>query len=217
MIETIRNHLEPLRNAEKAVAMRAYMRNQFPFLGVPSPTRVKAVKAALLELGLLKTPLETELVRQLWALPEREYQYAACDYILWRSKTLDVSHLDLLEACVLQKSWWDTIDSLDGAAGSIALRDPTAEARLELWSVHPNFWLRRMAIQHQLAYKEKTNQPRLFRFILANALEPEFFIRKSIGWALREYAYTNAEAVKQFILEHPELSALTKREALKHA
>jgi 3-methyladenine DNA glycosylase AlkD len=207
--------LEPLRDANKAVSMSAYMRDQFPFLGIPTPARVKAVKTAFQERGLLKAPLDSSLVLELWALPEREYQYAACDYVSWRSKTLGLEHLDLLEHCVTVKSWWDTVDSLDQAAGEIALRHPEGVMRLEAWAVHDDFWLRRLAIQHQLAYKAKTDQERLFRFILANADDTEFFIRKSIGWALREYSYTNPEAVQRFVLEHPELSNLSKREALK--
>jgi 3-methyladenine DNA glycosylase AlkD len=215
MIKTIKSYLEPLRDPTRAAKMSAYMRNQFAFLGIPAAVRARAVKAALQELGVLKTPLDTGLVLQLWALPEREYQYAACEYVAARMKTLDESHLDLLEACVLSKSWWDTIDSLDAAAGEIVLRFPKTISRLETWAVHENFWLRRMALQHQLAFKDKTNQERLFAFILANIHDQEFFIRKSIGWALREYAYTNPKAVQDFVLAHPELSALSKREALR--
>jgi 3-methyladenine DNA glycosylase AlkD len=154
-------------------------------------------------------------VKELWELDEREYQYVACDYLFLHRKTLTNAHLDLIEHCVTHKSWWDTIDSLDQTVGEIALRFPEAVARLEIWSMHKNFWLRRLAIQHQLAYKEKTDEVRLFRFILANINEPEFFIRKSIGWALREYSYTNPKAVLQFVSEHPNLSNLSKQEALK--
>ncbi len=207
--------LEPLRDTSRAAPMSAYMRHQFPFLGIAAPARVKAVKAAFQAQGLLKVPLDPNLVFELWALPEREYQYAACDYVYWRSKTLGLEHLDLLEYCVTNKSWWDTVDSLDQAAGEIALHHPEAVARLEIWATHDNFWLRRFAIQHQLAYKNETDQERLFRFIEANAHDNEFFIRKSIGWALRQYSYVHPEAVQHFVLEHPELSNLSKREALK--
>jgi 3-methyladenine DNA glycosylase AlkD len=210
-LEAIQAVLEPLQDVSRAVSMSAYMRNQFAFLGIAAPIRVKAVKTVLKELGLMEAPLDSGLIQQLWALPEREYQYVACDYLLWRKKIITQEHLDLLEACVLSKSWWDTIDSLDGVVGSI----PQSESRLEAWSVHSNFWLRRMAIQSQLGLKEKTNQERLFRFILASIDDSEFFIRKSIGWALREYAYTNPKAVQDFVLAHPELSTLSKREALR--
>jgi 3-methyladenine DNA glycosylase AlkD len=214
-VNFIQAALEPLRNVTRAAPMSAYMREQFPFLGIAAPARVKAVKAAFQAQGLLKAPLNSSLVLELWALPEREYQYAACDYMHWRSQALGFEHLDLLEHCVTTKSWWDTVDSLDQAAGEIALRHPEAVARLEVWSTFDNFWLRRFAIQHQLAYKAQTDQARLFRFILANAFDTEFFIRKSIGWALREYSYTDPEAVQRFVFEHPELSNLSKREALK--
>jgi 3-methyladenine DNA glycosylase AlkD len=213
MISNIQEALEPLKNAEQAIAMSAYMRDQFAFLGIPTPARVKASKPILQ--ASLKAGFQADFVCDLWKLEEREYQYIACDYLFLHRKNLTDTHLDLIEYCVTHKSWWDTIDSLDQTVGEIALRFPEAVTRLETWSTHENFWLRRIAIQHQLAYKDKTNQERLFQFILANINETEFFIRKSIGWALREYSYHNPETVKNFVSTHPELSGLSKREALK--
>jgi 3-methyladenine DNA glycosylase AlkD len=212
----IQTALEPHRNEARAVTMSAYMRDQFPFLGIPSPERKKLVKVALLETGSLKKPFDENLVLELWALPEREYQYAACQYLENFRKRLELQHLDLLERLVLTKSWWDSVDSLVHNVGAISLKSPESIPMLERWAQTENFWLRRASILHQLGLKGKTDEPRLFKFILENAHDSEFFIRKAIGWALREYSYVNPEAVQNFVLEHQkELSNLSKREALK--
>jgi 3-methyladenine DNA glycosylase AlkD len=212
----IQNALEPHRNEARAKPMSAYMRDQFPFLGIASPMRKKLVKAALLETGALKKPIDENLVLELWACPEREFQYAACDYLAWQREKLEAKHLDLLEKIILEKSWWDSVDSLVHNVGAISLKFSETVPMLERWAKSENFWLRRAAILHQLGLKTKTNESRLFKFILENAHDSEFFIRKAIGWALREYSYVNPEAVKTFVLEHQnKLSNLSKREALK--
>jgi 3-methyladenine DNA glycosylase AlkD len=216
ILQQLQNTLEPQKNEARAKAMSAYMRDQFPFLGIPSPTRKKLVKSALLETGALKKPIDENLVLELWACPEREFQYAACDYLSWQRKKLELQHLELLEELFLEKSWWDSVDSLVHNVGAISLKFPATVPILERWAQTENFWLRRAAILHQLGLKAKTDQSRLFKFILENAHDSEFFIRKAIGWALREYSYTNPEAVKNFVLEHQfELSNLSQREALK--
>jgi 3-methyladenine DNA glycosylase AlkD len=210
------NALEPHRNEARAKPMSAYMREQFPFLGIPSPNRKKLVKTALLETDALKKPIDDNLVIELWACCEREYQYAACDYLAWQRKKLELHHLDLLEQLILEKSWWDSVDSLVHNVGAISLKYPDSIPMLERWAQTENFWLRRASILHQLGLKGKTDEARLFRFILENAHDSEFFIRKAIGWALREYSYVNPEAVQNFVLEHQkELSNLSKHEALK--
>ena len=215
-LQNIQNALESHRNKTRAESMSAYMRNQFPFLGIPSPERRKLVKTALLETQALKKPIDENLVLELWRLPEREFQYAACDYLAWQRKKLEAQHLELLEKLILEKSWWDSVDSLVHNVGAISLKFPESIPTLERWSQTENFWLRRAAILHQLGLKEKTDEQRLFKFILENANDSEFFIRKAIGWALREHSYTNPEGVKNFVLEHQqELSSLSKREALK--
>jgi 3-methyladenine DNA glycosylase AlkD len=212
----IQNALEPQRNEARAKTMSAYMRDQFPFLGIPSPMRKKLVKTALLEAGALKKPIDENLVLELWACRGREFQYAVCDYLAWQRKKLEAKHLDLLETIILEKSWWDSIDSLVHNVGAISIKFPETLPILERWAQTENFWLRRAAILHQLGLKVKTDETRLFKFILENAHDSEFFIRKAIGWALREYSYINPEAVRTFVLEHQNrLSNLSKREALK--
>jgi 3-methyladenine DNA glycosylase AlkD len=212
----LKNTLESHRSEARAKTMSAYMRDQFPFLGIPSPERTRLTKAVFLEHGALKKPLDENVILELWNLPEREYQYVACQYLERFRKKLQVQHLDLLERLILEKSWWDSVDSLVHNVGAIGLKFPESIPILERWAQTENFWLRRAAILHQLGLKVKTDEARLFRFILENTHDSEFFIRKAIGWALREYSYTSPEAVRNFVLEHQNiLSNLSKREALK--
>ncbi len=215
-LETIQSALEPHRDAAQAQRMAKYMRDQFAFLGIPSPERKALTREIFQALGVLNEPIDAPLVRALWNLPEREYQYAALDYLNRQRKKLQPTHADLIKHCVTAKSWWDTIDPLSHAAGALVQKHPVALARVEAWSTHENFWLRRIAILHQLAFKRDTNQERLFRYVLLNAHDAEFFIRKAIGWALREYSYSSPDAVKAFVHDHErELSSLSKKEALK--
>jgi 3-methyladenine DNA glycosylase AlkD len=215
-LETFQNVFEPHRNAAQAASMSAYMRDQFLFLGIPSPERTRLTKTVFLKTGVLKQQFDETLVLELWAMPEREYQYVPCHYLERFRKKLEVRHLDLLERLILTKSWWDSVDSLVHNIGAISLKYPESITILERWAQNENFWLRRAAILHQLGLKAKTDELRLFKFILENTHENEFFIRKAIGWALREYSYTNPEAVKSFVLENQNtLSNLSKREALK--
>jgi 3-methyladenine DNA glycosylase AlkD len=215
MIETIQAHLELLHDSAQAVAMRAYMRDQFAFLGIPAPLRKAAGKLAFTDLGLKNKPLELDLVKQLWALPEREYQYMAIEYLHSQTKKLGLADFALLEFLITHKSWWDTVDGLAPLVGILVQHFPSLLEQLDGWAEDPNFWLRRVAIIHQLRFKSETDSSRLFTYALLNVSDKEFFVRKAIGWALREYAKTAPRVVQDFILEHPEFSNLTKREALK--
>jgi 3-methyladenine DNA glycosylase AlkD len=215
-LEASKSILEPHRDAAKAAPMAKYMRDQFAYLGIPSPQRKALSRELFQTLGLLKEPIDAQLVHDLWNHPEREYQYVALDYLDRQRKKLSPAHADLLEHCVTNKSWWDTIDSLSHVAGALVRLHPVTLKRIEEWSSVENFWLRRIAILHQLSFKRDTDEARLFKYVLENAHDTEFFIRKAIGWALREYSYTSPDAVQKFVRDHAqELSNLSKREALK--
>lgn len=201
---------------ENAAAMAAYMRDQFSFLGIKSPERVALTKQFLKERG---TPAGEELdavVRALWRLPEREFQYTAMLLLEKRLKSLDASWIGLLEMMITTASWWDTVDIIASKlAGSLFARYPELIlSHADRWINSDNLWLRRSAILFQLSYKGKTNKELLFAYIRQCADEEDFFIRKAIGWALREYAKTDEEAVRAFVRETP-LSTLSVREALK--
>ncbi|CAG7645123.1 DNA alkylation repair protein [Paenibacillus allorhizosphaerae] len=210
----LRTHANP----RQAGPMQAYMRDQFPFLGIKSPERVALEKQYWKERGL---PAKDELeacVRGLWGLPEREFQYAAMGLLERQAKKADRAQIVLLEELVVTKSWWDTVDLIAARLVGLHLsRFPELiPERAERWIASDNIWLQRTAILFQLGYKTRTDKELLFALIRRRSESDEFFIRKAIGWALREYSKTDEEAVRRFVAE-TQLSPLSVREALKHA
>ncbi|NBD26826.1 DNA alkylation repair protein [Paenibacillus glycinis] len=211
--ELLRSHA----NAEQAASMEAYMRNQFSFLGIRNPERTALVKQYMKERGVpAGAELETA-VRRLWLLPEREFPYTALMLLEKRKKDLRAEQTELLEFLITTQAWWDTVDMIAShLAGTLFAKHPElVPAFPEKWIASDNLWLRRSAILFQLGYKERTDAALLFALITRTAREGDFFMRKAIGWALREYGKTDPEAVRAFVREH-ELSPLSVREALKH-
>jgi 3-methyladenine DNA glycosylase AlkD len=215
-LERLTTAFDAARDPERAPAMAKYMRDQFPFLGIPAPQQRALQREAL---AGLPPPTEAELTEtlgRLWELPEREYQYAGLGLVARHIRVCGPGFIAVVERLVTTKSWWDTVDSLaKGGAGALVLRHPDLAATMDRWIDDENIWLRRTAILHQLGFKERTDAERLFRYCALRAGEQEFFIRKALGWALREYSKVDAEAVRAFVSEHErELSGLSKREAL---
>ena len=193
--------------------MIAYMKGKFAFLGIQTPLRREA--SLPLIRAFAGNPIEA--AEAVWVLPEREYQYVAIDLLRRHSKRLNSEHLPALEALVQQKSWWDSVDGLAVVIGGIVLRQPELADQMDRLIASPNLWLRRVALLHQLEWKEHTDEARLFDYCRQCAGEKEFFIRKAIGWSLRQYARTHPAAVRNFLTHHREkLSELSFREASKH-
>ena len=202
-------------NPERAIAMEHYMKDQFRFFGIPAPTR-RAVQREVL--GRWK-PHETELVGftdTLWAQPEREAQYAACDVLERGARRGSPALLDHLEGWITTRSWWDSVDALAHAVGNLVRVHPELASVMDRWIEADSFWLARVALIYQLPSKDATDSERLFRYCVHRAGDTEFFIRKAIGWALREYSKTDPAAVVAFVAAHEaELSPLSRREALR--
>ena len=205
-------------DAQKAAEMSAYMRDLFPFLGIQKPQRKKlqreflkaAKKAACYE------SVDWDFVTTCWTM-EREFQYLALDYLQVVQSQLTQEDIPRLRELVVTRSWWDTVDSLDAIIGAIALRFPEVNAVLLAWSTDEDFWLRRIAIDFQLQYKELTDTALLEAIIENNFGQKEFFINKAIGWALREYSKTDPQWVDDFVDRHREqLAPLSIREASKY-
>ncbi|TAE45337.1 MAG: DNA alkylation repair protein [Cytophagia bacterium] len=209
---------EKNKNDDYAPKMSKYMRNQFQFYGINSPQRTKILQQFLQENGLPKPEKLSEILAIMWEKPQREWQYAALyifQKIIKKSKN---DFLELAESLIIQKSWWDTIDTIAPTiVGEILLYLPEKkEEYTEKWALSDNFWLKRTSIIFQLHYKSKTNTDLLEKYILLNIESKEFFIQKAIGWALRQYARIDKEFVKNFVKKNENLSSLSKREALKH-
>lgn len=211
--------LQPLADAERALPMAAYMRGQFEFLGIPTPLRRTSV------LPLLKPPRSARFLLAascaLWQLPEREFQYVAVDLLARQHQVLALADLDAVLGLAQQRAWWDTVDSLAGVVGDIvhrqSLLEPEAQQPMDAAVTHPNVWVRRIAMLHQLGWRADTDEARLFGYASQLAREPDFFIRKAIGWALRDYAKHAPDAVRAYLArEGLRLSPLSVREATKH-
>ena len=203
-------------DAEKARGMSAYMRDQFQYLGINTPLRRSISKKFLNYAKKLKTA-NWEFIRLCWDKPCREYQYLAVDYLNVVKATLTPVDVPKIKEIAVLKSWWDTIDGLDRIMGDIALRYPEVNATLLEWSLDPNKWLRRIAIDHQLPRKDKTDTELLARIIENNLGTDEFFINKAIGWSLREYSKTNPDWVLNFIENFRDrMDKLSIREASKY-
>lgn len=214
LLSELRTALLSVAEPVHAPAMRAYMRDQFAFLGVRTPQRRSACKPLLHALKGQPPARLLELSTRLWEEPEREFQYVAIDLLALHWKQFDISHLPALLALVQRRSWWDSVDGLAGVIGDVLRhRHDGMDAAI----VHDNLWVRRIALLHQLGWRAQTDADRLFRYALQCAHEDEFFIQKAIGWALRDYARHDAQSVLKFTAQHQQrLAPLSYREARKH-
>lgn len=214
--EQLFTDFEKNKDEEKAKQMSAYMRNQFPFLGIQSVKRRELSKDFLRE-ARKKQEVDWDFVHKCWEKDEREFQYVAIDYLKRMEKFLTAEDIPKLKNLALAKSWWDTIDALDKIIGGIALAYPEVTETLIKWSVDENIWLRRIAINHQRGRKEKTDTDLLEKIIFNNLGQTEFFINKAIGWSLREYSKVNPDWVRDFIEKYQEdLAPLSIREGSKY-
>lgn len=206
--------LASVADAQRAPAMRAYMRDQFAFLGVGTPQRRAAGKLLLHALKGIGADALLAHAQALWLLPEREYQYVALDLLAMHWKELSSTHIPALMALVQEKSWWDTVDALAGIIGDVLRHQHDYMDN----ALHDNnMWVRRIALLHQLGWRDKTDEQRLFDYCLTLAHEKEFFIQKAIGWALRDYARHAPDTVRIFTHKEKErLAPLSFREANKH-
>jgi len=211
--------LSALRKAshdEEAKSMRRYMREQFDFFGVKTPVR-REITGPLFNNHPPKDANELEsIVRELWQQPFREVQYAACDYLYQYRNLLAARHLAFLRHLIITRSWWDTVDSLaTRSLGDLTLRYSQVRKAMDKWVRDPNLWIRRSSLLYQLKFRDLTDWESLKTYCEVSAKEEDFFIRKAIGWSLREYAKVNPAEVKRFVTS-TDFSSLTVREALKN-
>lgn len=214
----LRADLLAVADPGKAEQMAAYMKGHFVFLGVTAGDRRNATKELTKAARTMQPDDLVELATACWAEPEREFHYVGMDVLRAGANHLRASDLAAVRGFILATPWWDTVDSLAAwTVGTMVSNHPELARSMDDWIEDDDIWIARTAILHQLGYKEITDAPRLFRYAERRASHSDFFIRKAIGWALRQYARVDPEAVELFVAEHDaELSGLTKREALKH-
>lgn len=202
----------------RAAQAQAYMKDVAPFLGLPTPLRRELSRTVL---AGTPRPDETDctaIALRCWELPEREYAYFAVDYLRRHVKRLSSGFLPVARHLVTTVSWWDTVDLLAAhVVGGLVAADPKLKSEMDAWIEDDDLWVARTALLHQLRHKDATDTERLFAYCLRQSGHPDFFIRKAIGWCLREYAKTDPDAVRDFVeRERGRLAPLSVREALKN-
>jgi len=218
-LETLKQALLTHSTPEAAKKMSAYMLNQFEFLGINTPLRRQLSQAFIKNAASEPVEIILKLVNELWQFPQREMQYIAIDLMQQSYKKLTISDVPEIINLAVQKSWWDSVDGLAAVCNKILRLANKIEYTqlLQEAIASENLWVRRIAILHQLGWKQQTDTTLLYSFALQNAIEKDFFIRKAIGWSLRDYAKYDSANVYAFIDSNkPLFSGLTYREATKH-
>ncbi len=206
----------------RAADQQRYMKSAMPYLGLTMPEVHGVVRTLMADRPLPDRVTWLSAVRTVWdAATHREQRYAALGVLRHRTcriwLTPDDSLLNLLRHLITSGAWWDLVDDTAHVVGDLLRSDPgTMNPLLRSWSREPDLWLRRAAIIAQLGHRERTDLA-LLRFAIEGSLDDtDFFARKAIGWALREYAKTDPDWVRAYVDSEDRLSGLSRREALKH-
>jgi 3-methyladenine DNA glycosylase AlkD len=212
IIEVLRSASDP----NQAVPMKAYMKNQFEYLGIKSPHRRELTKPYLIKASLPSVDNLWVIVQELWVQPEREYQYFAMELASRYYRSVQKDWIDQYESLIVSKSWWDTVDFIAATlVGHYFILFPDMiESVTKRWMRSGNIWLQRTCLIFQLKYKDDVNTDLLSSYIKELCTSKEFFITKAIGWSLREYSKRNPAWVLEFI-QNTDLQPLSRREALK--
>ena len=218
-VQFVQTSLGAAADPAKAVSMAAYMKTEDPFYGVQKPARAEIYREMKRRYPITDAADYRSAILELWDLPHREEKYLALAIVTGHPQFITFEQLDLYRRLIVDGAWWDFVDEIAArAVGTVWRSERTVTTPvMEEWIDDDDMWVRRTAIIGQLKHKDETDADRLFEFCLRRSHETEFFIRKAIGWALREYAKTDPRAVKSFTSRHREqLSALSYREATKH-
>lgn len=214
--QTIKRLFEEKADADKAEAMAAYMKNHFRFYGIQTPER-KAIIKEFLKAEKKQKTVDWAFLDACWADEHREFQYVVKDYLVAMKKWLRFDDITRIEAYVRSKQWWDSIDFLDTIIGYIGLEDKRVDELMLAWAQDENFWVRRLAINHQRGRKNLTDTDLLEKILVLNFGSDEFFINKAIGWALRDYSKSNRDWVADFVARYAKkMDPMSVREASKY-
>ena len=211
--------LKRFADPAKAPAMAAYMKTVQPFLGVSTPMRTAMLK----QMGDRFAPTDQKSyarsVLALWKLPHREERYCAITFARRYGQFISLASMPLYERMIREGAWWDFVDEIAVNLIGGVYRNHRAQTRpvIERWIDDDDMWIRRTALLSHLKHKNATDAAQLFRHCLKRADETQFFIRKAIGWALREYSKTDPRAVRAFLTKNRKrLSGLSYAEGSKH-
>lgn len=210
--------LENNANTKEAIRMEAYMKNRFSYYGIKAPIRKALFKSVIHEYTpKLSRDHVITIANTLYKKPKRELHYCAMELIdQFLKKKYDIMDIDFIEQLITTNSWWDSVDFIaKHILGKYLLQFPDQiYPVIEKFSSSDMMWLNRSAILFQLGYKDKTDFQLLCKLCEQHKSSNEFFIKKAIGWALREYSKVNPDAVVTFI-SNTKLKPLSKKEGLK--
>ncbi len=212
LAETFEKHADPIIAANA----KAYMRDKSEFYGLPSPLRKQLLADLIAKSGYPDYSELDEMIRFAWEQPQREWQYTAMDITAKFVKKAEPGLIDSSEWMITHKSWWDSVDFVaPNIAGLVFNKFPEIRMHyIEKWMQSGHLWLLRSCLIHQLRYNKTADKELLFNLCERLADHPDFFIRKAIGWSLRQYSKAYPEAVIEFVTSH-DISNLSRKEALK--
>ena len=222
LLQSLRREIKRAADPQKAAGMQRYMKSPMPYWGTPAPALKKLCRVIFKDLTFPNAAAWERAVRAIWReATHREERYAAIALTGIKAAAEFQSPLvmPLYEHLIVDGAWWDFVDVIASHRVGAILRDhPTAMKRLlKGWSKAPDIWQRRTAILSQLTFKDTTNLTFLYGVIEPSLSSQEFFLRKAIGWALRQYAWTDPKEIVRYVRANKDrLSPLSQREALKN-
>jgi len=204
---------------KRAEQMAAYLKTDMPFYGVQKTGQTEVLREAKRRFPITSNDEYRGAIRALWNRPHREEKHLAISLAKRHKRHISFANVDLYRDLIVEGAWWDLVDDVAASCvGIVHLQEREAmEPVIEEWIDDDFMWLRRTSLISPLKHKDQTNYEMLFDHCLRRAHEKEFFIRKAIGWTLRQYARTEPDRVATFLLDHRDRwSGLTFREAAKH-
>ena len=215
LIPVLKQFFETHSNADDAAAMEAYMKGNFRYYGIKTGPRRTLMKEALAEVGMPEDWLAT--AREMFQMPQREWHMCGQELLFQNRKHWNANTIQDIEWFICTNSWWDSVDFLAAhCAGQWFMKFPERKAEItDQWNLSEHLWLVRSSILFQIRYKLETDPELLSKYILRHTSDTEFFIKKAIGWALREYGKHQPDWVRAFVHEHP-MQKLSTKEALKN-
>ena len=201
--------------------MQSYMKSAMPYYGVTSPQVDAVCRKVFAENPFASCEEWQGAILQLWRGARfREERYVAIRLVSLKRhrKCWSPELMPMLEEMIVSGAWWDYVDALAQVVGELLRAHPKKiRPVMRAWSTDANLWKRRVSIICQLSFKRDTDLELLYANIEPNLPDRDFFIRKAIGWALRQYAWTNPLEVTRYVRDHEaQLSGLSRREALKN-
>jgi 3-methyladenine DNA glycosylase AlkD len=217
----LRTELRRVADREKAAGAQAYMKSEMPYYGITAPVQRRIFREHFADVSFPSAAAWGDAVLYIWRNAKfREERYFAISFCAFKNarsfQTPDA--LPMYEEMIVTGAWWDLVDGLHHIVGGLLKRFPKEIGKeMRAWSRSDNMWKRRMSIICQLSFKKDTDLRLLYACIAPSLDSREFFLRKAIGWALRQYAWTDPDEIRRYVSQNESrLSPLSKREALKN-